>query len=52
LILVIIFGALGVLVLATVLRLRRKRRRVSVDETGDDDAGLRTDSRAHAGGTG
>ena len=52
LILVIIFGALGVLVLATVLRLRRKRRRVSVDETGDDDDGLKTDSRAHAGGTG
>jgi hypothetical protein len=55
LILVIIFGALGVLVLATVLRLRRKRRRVGVSETGDDDAGdagLRTDSRAHAGGTG
>jgi hypothetical protein len=55
LILVIIFGALGVLVLATVLRLRRKRRRVGVGETGDDDtgdAGRRTDSRAHAGGTG
>ena len=53
LILVIIFGALGVLVLATVLRLRRKRRRVSVAETGDDDGvGSRTDSRAHAGGTG
>ena len=53
LILVIIFGALGALVLATVLRLRRKRRRVDV---GDDDnagaAGSRTDSRAHAGGTG
>jgi hypothetical protein len=53
LILVIIFGALGVLVLATVLRLRRKRRRVSVADTGDDDSvGSRTDSRAHAGGTG
>jgi Family of unknown function (DUF6049) len=56
LILVIIFGALGVLVLATVLRLRRKRRRVGVGKTGDDDntgdAGRRTDSRAHAGGTG
>jgi hypothetical protein len=54
LILVIIFGALGVLVLATVLRLRRKRRRVGVGETGDaaGDAGSRTDSRAHAGGTG
>jgi hypothetical protein len=53
LILVIIFGALGVLVLATVLRLRRKRRRVSVAGTGDDDSvGSRTDSRAHAGGTG
>jgi hypothetical protein len=55
LILVIIFGALGVLVLATVLRLRRKRRRVGVGETGDDaagDTGSRTDSRAHAGGTG
>jgi hypothetical protein len=53
LILVIIFGALGVLVLATVLRLRRKRRRGGVGETGDDDnAGTRTDSRAHAGGTG
>ena len=36
LILVIIFGALGVLVLATVLRLRRKRRRVGVGETGGD----------------
>jgi hypothetical protein len=53
LILVIIFGALGVLVLATVLRLRRKRRRVGVGETGDDDeADSRTGSRAHAGGTG
>ena len=51
----IIFGALGVLVLATVLRLRRKRRRGGVRETGDDnvgDADSRTDSRAHAGGTG
>jgi hypothetical protein len=54
LILVIIFGALGVLVLATVLRLRRKRRRVDVGETDDagDVGGDRTDSRAHAGGTG
>jgi hypothetical protein len=53
LILVIIFGALGVLVLATVLRLRRKRRRGGASEAGaDDDAGDRADSRAHAGGTG
>ena len=54
LILVIIFGALGVLVLATVLRLRRKRRRAGKDEAGsDDDASTRADnSRAHAGGTG
>ena len=53
LILVIIFGALGALVLATVLRLRRKRRRVDVgvdDNAGD--VGSRTDSRAHAGGPG
>ena len=36
----IIFGALGVLVLATVLRLRRKRRRGGESEAGsDDDAG-------------
>jgi hypothetical protein len=43
-----------VLVLATVVRLRRKRRRVGVGETsgGTGDAGRRTDSRAHAGGTG
>jgi hypothetical protein len=53
LILVIIFGALGVLVLATVLRLRRKRRRVGVAEpAAGDDAARRTDSRAHVGGTG
>jgi len=52
LILVIIFGALGVLVLATVLRLRRKRRRGGESEAGGDDAGSRADSRAHAGGTG
>jgi hypothetical protein len=53
LILVIIFGALGVLVLATVLRLRRKRRRGGESEDGsDDNAGSRADSRAHAGGTG
>jgi hypothetical protein len=53
LILVIIFGALGVLVLATVLRLRRKRRRggeLKADR--DDNAVDRADSRAHAGGTG
>jgi Family of unknown function (DUF6049) len=54
LILVIIFGALGVLVLATVLRLRRKRRRGAASEAGSDDqdAGNRADSRAHAGGAG
>jgi hypothetical protein len=53
LILVIIFGALGALVLATVLRLRRKRRRVDVgDDDNAGDVGSRTDSRAHAGGTG
>ncbi len=52
LILVIIFGALGVLVLATVLRLRRKRRRGGESEAGHDEAGHRADSRAHAGGTG
>jgi Family of unknown function (DUF6049) len=54
LILVIIFGALGVLVLATVLRLRRKRRPGGKSEAGsnDHDAGNRADSRAHAGGTG
>jgi uncharacterized protein DUF6049 len=53
LILVIIFGALGVLVLATVLRLRRKRRRGGESEAGrDDEAGHQADSRAHAGGTG
>ncbi len=52
-ILVVIVGALGVLVLATVVRLRRKRRRGGDNEAGsDDDAGNRTDSRAHAGGTG
>jgi Family of unknown function (DUF6049) len=54
LILVIIFGALGVLVLAAVLRLRRKRRRGGESEAGSDDhdASNRADSRAHAGGTG
>ncbi|HMD24693.1 MAG TPA: hypothetical protein VKH61_11370, partial [Streptosporangiaceae bacterium] len=54
LILVVIFGALGVLVLATVLRLRRKRRRGGKDAAGSDaDASTRADnSRAHAGGTG
>jgi hypothetical protein len=53
LILVIIFGALGVLVLATVLRLRRKRRRDGESEAGrDDQAGHMADSSAHAGGTG
>jgi hypothetical protein len=40
-------------VLATVLRLRRKRRRVGVAEpAAGDDAARRTDSRAHVGGTG
>jgi hypothetical protein len=54
LILVIIFGALGVLVLATVLRLRRKRRRGGRRENAgrEDSAVDRADSRAHAGGTG
>jgi hypothetical protein len=53
LILVIIFGALGVLVLAAVLRLRRKRRRGRASEAGsDDDAGHKAVSKAHAGGTG
>ena len=53
LILVIIFGALGVLVLATVLRLRRKRRRGGAGEAGRHDEGAhKADSRAHAGGTG
>jgi hypothetical protein len=59
LILVIIFGALGALVLATVWRLRRKRRRGGESEVGGggdagggDDAGNKADSRAHAGGTG
>jgi hypothetical protein len=52
-ILVIIFGALGVLVLASVVRLRRKRRPGGERGAGsDDDAGNQADSRAHAGGTG
>jgi len=57
-ILVIIAGALGVLVLATVVRLRRKRRvggRGGDGERGagtDDEAGRTTDSRTHAGGAG
>jgi len=56
-ILVIIFGALGVLVLASVVRLRRKRRTGGKHggERGagtDDDANSNADSRAHAGGTG
>ena len=53
LILVIIFGALGVLVLAAVLRLRRKRRRSRESEAGSEYvAGHKADSKAHAGGTG
>ena len=56
-ILVIIAGALGVLVLATVVRLRRKRRvggRHSVERGAgtDDDASSKADGRAHAGGAG
>ena len=51
LILVIIFGALGVLVLAAVLRLRRKRRRGGASEAGGDASNM-ADSKAHAGGTG
>jgi Family of unknown function (DUF6049) len=60
-IIVIIAGALGVLVLATVVRLRRKRRGGGRHggERGsgaDDDAGGKADgkadSRAHAGGAG
>jgi hypothetical protein len=56
-ILVIIFGALGVLVLATVVRLRRKRRAAGRHgaERGpgpDDDASSKADIRAHAGGAG
>jgi hypothetical protein len=56
-ILVIIAGALGVLVLATVVRLRRKRR-VGGRHGGErgagagDEAGSKADSRAHAGGAG
>ena len=56
-ILVIIAGALGVLVLATVVRLRRKRR-VGGRHGGergagtDDEASSKADSRAHAGGAG
>ncbi len=57
-ILVVIAGALGVLVLATVLRLRRKRRsgglgRDAARDAGtDDEASSKADSRAHAGGAG
>jgi hypothetical protein len=56
-VLVVIFGAIGVLVLATVVRLRRKRRGVGRHggERGagtDDDAGSKSESRAHAGGAG
>jgi hypothetical protein len=56
-ILVIIFGALGVLVLATVVRLRRKRRvsgrhGAEPGTGGDDDDSSKADSRAHAGGAG
>jgi hypothetical protein len=58
-ILVIIGGALGVLVLATVVRLRRKRRvggrhgaSTDHDASGDDDASSEADGRAHAGGAG
>jgi hypothetical protein len=61
-ILVIIFGALGVLVLATVVRLRHKRRASGSGGAGggnaeggagtDDDASSKADSRANAGGAG
>ena len=56
-ILVVIAGALGVLVLATVVRLRRKRRAGSrhrgLRDTGTgDDAHNKADSSAHAGGAG
>jgi hypothetical protein len=56
-ILVVIAGALGVLVLATVVRLRRKRRTAGRHgaERGagtDDEAGRKADSSAHAGGAG
>jgi hypothetical protein len=55
-ILVVIAGALGVLVLATVVRLRGKRRAGKHGaERGagtDDDAISKADSKAHAGGAG
>jgi hypothetical protein len=56
-ILVVIAGALGVLVLATVVRLRRKRRtggrHGSPRDAGtDDDASNKAESSAHAGGAG
>ena len=61
-ILVVIVGALGVLVLATVVRLRRKRRAGGLSGAGGkdgvrdagtgDDASHRADSSAHAGGAG
>jgi hypothetical protein len=56
-ILVVIAGALGVLVLATVVRLRRKRRvggRHGAERGAgtDDDASSKADSSAHAGGAG
>jgi len=61
-ILVVIAGALGVLVLATVVRLRRKRRAGGLGGAGgrdaardagtDDGASSKADSSAHAGGAG
>ena len=56
-ILVVIAGALGVLVLATVVRLRRKRRTAARHGSPrgagtDDDASNKAESSAHAGGAG
>jgi hypothetical protein len=55
-ILVVIFGAIAVLVLATVVRLRRKRRGAGRHggqrDTDNDDASSNAESKAHAGGAG
>jgi hypothetical protein len=56
-ILVVIFGAIAVLVLATIVRLRRKRRGAGKHggERGtetDDDASSKAERKAHAGGAG
>jgi len=50
--LVTLAGVIGVLVLTTIVRLRRKRRAAGEHDGGGEPDEAKTESRAHAGGAG